>query len=88
MGDSMVVVETTKMSTRGQVVIPKQIREFLNVNEDSIFTVVALDRETIVLRKLSKEKILADFAKIREKVKKARLTRKDVEKAIAEIRAE
>jgi AbrB family looped-hinge helix DNA binding protein len=84
----MVVVETTKMSTRGQVVIPKQIREFLNVNEDSIFTVVALDRETIVLRKLSKEKILADFAKIREKVKKAKLTRKDVEKAIAEIRAE
>ena len=84
----MVVMETTKMSTRGQVVIPKRIREFLNVNEDSIFTVVALDRETIVLRKLSKEKILADFAKIREKVKKARLTRKDVEKAIAEIRAE
>ncbi len=84
----MVVVETTKMSTRGQVVIPKRIREFLNVNEDSIFTVVALDRETIVLRKLSKEKILADFAKIRKKVKKAGLTRKDVEKAIAEIRAE
>ncbi|MCD6479066.1 MAG: AbrB/MazE/SpoVT family DNA-binding domain-containing protein, partial [Candidatus Diapherotrites archaeon] len=67
----MVVVETTKMSTRGQVVIPKQIREFLNIDEDSIFTVIALDRETIVLRKLSKEKILADFAKIREKVKKA-----------------
>ncbi len=84
----MVVVETTKMSTRGQVVIPKQIREFLNIDEDSIFTVIALDGETIVLRKLSKEKILADFAKIREKVKKARLTRKDVEKAIAEIRAE
>jgi AbrB family looped-hinge helix DNA binding protein len=84
----MVVVETTKMSTRGQVVIPKQIREFLNADEDSIFTVIALDRETIVLRKLSKKKILADFAKIRERVRKAGITRKDVEKAIAQSRAE
>lgn len=62
-------VETTKMSTRGQVIIPKDTREFTNSKEDTIFTVFPLDKKTIVLKKLDMEKIVEEFRSLRTKVK-------------------
>ena len=63
-------VETTKMSTKGQVIIPKNTREFTNSEEETIFTVFPLDRETIVLKKLDKQRIVAEFRRLRAKVGK------------------
>ena len=63
-------VETTKMSTKGQVIIPKNTREFTNSEEETIFTVFPLDRETIVLKKLDKQRIVAEFRQLRAKVGK------------------
>ena len=63
-------VETTKMSIRGQVIIPKNAREFTNSEEETIFTVFPLDRETIVLKKLDKQRIVAEFRQLRAKVGK------------------
>ncbi|MFH1257022.1 MAG: hypothetical protein V1494_07080 [Candidatus Diapherotrites archaeon] len=63
------VLETTRMSTRGQVVIPKDAREFTNSKEDTIFTVFPVDRKTIVLKKIDSQKIVSEFRALRAKVK-------------------
>ncbi|MFH1895447.1 MAG: hypothetical protein ABIJ74_02610 [archaeon] len=62
-------VETTRMSTKGQVIIPKDTRSFTESKEDTIFTVFPLDKETIVLKKLDKKKIIGEFRALRKKVK-------------------
>ncbi len=63
------VIGTTRMSTKGQVIIPKRTRDFTESKEDTIFTVFAVDRKTIVLKKLNTKKIVDEFHAIREKVK-------------------
>ncbi|MBU2099669.1 hypothetical protein KKG83_05620 [Candidatus Micrarchaeota archaeon] len=62
-------VETTRMSTKGQVIIPKDTRNFTESREDTIFTVFPLDKETIILKKLDKQKIVNEFRALRKKVK-------------------
>ncbi len=63
-------VDTTKMSTRGQVIIPREIREYINAGEDTIFTVMPLDRETIIMKKLDKKKLISQFMEIRSRARK------------------
>jgi len=63
------IVETTKMSTRGQVIIPKDIREYISAEEDTIFTVVPLDKDTILMKKMDKKRLLREFRNIRNTIK-------------------
>ena len=63
------IVETTKMSTRGQVIIPKDIRDYVNAEENTIFTVVPLDKTTILMKKMDKRKLLNEFRNIRRSIK-------------------
>lgn len=79
------VVETTKMSTKGQVIIPKEIRDFTDSEEDTIFTVVPLDKKTIVLRKLDKRKILKEFRTLRSKVRD-KVSLKEVNAIVHKVR--
>ncbi len=53
----------------GQVIIPKSTREFTGSREETIFTVLPIDKETIVLKKLDKQKIAREFRALRAKVK-------------------
>ena len=62
-------IETAKMSERGQIIIPKEIREYIHATEDTIFTVMPLDSETIIMKKLDKEKLVKEFRSIRSKSK-------------------
>ena len=62
-------VETTKMSTRGQVIIPKETREFTGSSENTIFKVFPIDNKTSVLRKLDKQKVVEEFRALRAKTK-------------------
>ncbi|MBI2142050.1 hypothetical protein HYU15_00995 [Candidatus Woesearchaeota archaeon] len=64
------VVDTTKMSTRGQVIIPKDIREYIGAVEDTIFTVMPIDKETIIMRKMDKKRLVAEFMAIRSRTGK------------------
>ncbi|HIH16932.1 MAG TPA: AbrB/MazE/SpoVT family DNA-binding domain-containing protein [Candidatus Diapherotrites archaeon] len=63
------IVETTKMSTKGQIIIPKQTRRFTDSSTETVFTVVPLDRDTIILRKVDPHKVVAEFQKIRRQIK-------------------
>jgi AbrB family looped-hinge helix DNA binding protein len=80
---------TTKLSSRGQVVIPKDLRTDLKVG-----TPFVIDRkdETIILKKVNLEKDWEEFEKIMKKVranaKKAGLKPSDVPKMIKRFREE
>lgn len=55
----MAILETTRMSSKGQVVIPKRLRERLGLNTgDSL--VVALQGDKLILRKLTLDDILEE----------------------------
>lgn len=46
-------VGTTKMSSRGQIVIPQDIREEVDARAGTVFAVIA-DSDTIILKKVEK----------------------------------
>lgn len=59
-------METTKMSSRGQVVIPENVRAVVSASEGTLFAVVG-SKDTIVLKKIgmpSKEALIKDLEKI------------------------
>ena len=65
-------METTKMSSRGQVVIPENIRSLVSASEGTLFAVVG-SKDTIVLKKIglpSKEALIKDLEKIAREGKK------------------
>jgi len=81
-------IEVTSMSSRGQVVIPQNLRDKLKIHEGEKFVVIGEDN-TIVLRKLEMpsfkgfDKLLA---KTREFAKKKELKEADIEQAIKNAR--
>lgn len=56
-------VELTKLSSKGQIVLPQDIREELNAKEGTVFAVFG-SRDTVVLKKIekpSKESLLKEL---------------------------
>lgn len=85
---NLATVEMTKMSSRGQVVIPQDIRDNMNLKEGESFAVVA-SGDTLLLKRIatpSKEEILREWkrvaAKGRGEAKKLGIRQGDVGKAI------
>lgn len=75
-------IETVKMSSKGQVVIPQNIRENLNAVEGTVFAVVE-GKDAIVLKKIempSKEVLIRELEKIAKDGRK-RLERKGFKEA-------
>lgn len=84
----MVRPSTTKLSTRGQVVIPEEIRNRLGLEPGHQFVVIG-EGDVVVLKsvqapKLEELKSLLD--KVQEAAKAAGVTPEDVERAIQEVR--
>ena len=86
------VVETTKMSSRGQVVIPQDIREEIKAGEGTIFAVLSSDN-TIILKKMeipSKDSIIRDLDEIasegRKRAEKLGIKESDVPRLIHKMR--
>ncbi len=75
-----VIVGTTKLSTKGQGIVPKSVREYMQAEKDTTFVVVALDKETMVWKKIDKEKLVGEFRNIRNAI-----TQKLEEEEIDEI---
>jgi len=82
----METIETATMSERGQIIIPKDVREYINATENTIFTVAPLDEETIIMKKLDTAKMLAEFRRIRSTTKK--MSTEEIQKEIENVRKE
>ena len=79
------IVETTRMSTKGQLLIPKHIREFTNSGKNSLFTVVPLNSETIILKKINSSEMIKEFRKLRSEVKN-KLSEDEINEIIHKVR--
>ena len=65
-------VETVRMSSKGQIVIPQDLREYLAVGEGTLFAVTGSD-DTLILKKLStpsKEDLIRDLSLLAKKAQK------------------
>ncbi len=81
-------IATTKMSSKGQVVIPESIRKTLNLETGTQFVVVA-EGDVVILKTitpLSLDAFDTVISKARRQAKEAGLTRADVKDMIAEVR--
>jgi AbrB family looped-hinge helix DNA binding protein len=81
-------METTKMSSRGQVVIPEEIRNKLGLKTGDRFLVIA-DNDVVILKSLISPSLGEFDYLIREARKQARITslkRSDIVNAVAKVR--
>lgn len=83
-------VDTTRLSSRGQVVLPKALRERLGLHVGEILAVYG-QGDTVVLKRLQAP-ALKDMKRLHARMSKhagaKRIKREDVEHAIAERRHE
>ena len=79
---------TTTLSSKGQVVIPEEIRARLGLTTGAQFVVVG-DRDVVILKRLQSP-ALSEFAALtaraRGAAKQAGLKRADVAKAVTKVR--
>jgi AbrB family looped-hinge helix DNA binding protein len=79
---------TTKMSSKGQVVIPEEIRKRLKLKAGSQFVVVG-ENDVVILKVLSppsKDQFDALIAEARRQGKAAGLKKSDIDDALAKAR--
>lgn len=84
----MADVSTTKMSSKGQVVIPENIRKRLNLKVGSQFVVVG-EKDVVILKSISPpslDQFGALIAEAREKGKQAGIKKADIHNAISKAR--
>jgi len=86
----MSTLSTTKMTSKGQVVIPEDIRKSLNLETGSQFIVLG-DKDVVILKTISKPS-MKDFdsliVRARAQAKKSGLTQAGLDRIIKEVRAE
>jgi AbrB family looped-hinge helix DNA binding protein len=86
----MSVACTTTLSTKGQVVIPEEIRERLGLKAGTPFVVVA-ERDVVILKVLAPP-AMSEFAplmaKARRAAKRSGMRQKDIARAITKVRGE
>lgn len=86
----MTETETTRVSSRGQVVIPQAVRDAVQLREGELFAIYG-EGDTIVMKRVTTPDIAelkAILAKGHAFARGKKLTRKDVERAIRESRSE
>jgi len=84
----MANLATTKMSSKGQVVIPEGIRKRLKLKPGAQFVVVG-DKDVVILKNITPpaiEEFDKLIAKARKTGKQAGLKKADIKKAIKKIR--
>jgi len=84
----MATIETTKMSSKGQIVIPEEIRKKLGLKTGDKFIVMG-DKDVVILKTLSTPSINEFDKLIKEARKQARRTgirKSDVLNAVKEAR--
>ncbi|MEW6077703.1 MAG: AbrB/MazE/SpoVT family DNA-binding domain-containing protein [Thermodesulfobacteriota bacterium] len=84
----MANLSTTKMSSKGQVVIPENIRKQLNLKAGAQFVVVG-EKDIVILKSITPP-IIDEFcdliAKARKKGKQVGIKKSDIANAIQKVR--
>ena len=82
-------VATTKMSSKGQVVIPEEIRKRLRLKAGSRFVVVA-EKDTVIFKAISPPS-MDEFEELiseaRKQARRAGMKRSDISAAVKKARA-
>jgi AbrB family looped-hinge helix DNA binding protein len=84
----MADLATTKLSSKGQLVIPENIRKKLNLKTGSQFVVVG-DNDVVILKKISPptmDEFYELIAKARKAAKQSGLKKIDIKNAISKAR--
>jgi AbrB family looped-hinge helix DNA binding protein len=84
----METLATTRMSSKGQVVIPESVRKRLNLKEGAQFLVVG-DADVVILKVVTPPDMSEFDALIqqaRQQAKDARLKQADIKSAVAKAR--
>jgi len=85
----MTKLATTKMSSKGQVVIPEEIRKRLGLKAGAQFVVVA-ENDTVIMKAISPPS-MDEFdtlvAEARKQAKKAGLKKADIDAIISDVRS-
>ena len=79
--------EVTRMSSRGQIVVPMKLRRELNLKEGSKFIAMGVD-DTIVLKKIEAPSFDELIKRTRKFAKVRGIKKGDVERAIRRVRRE
>ncbi len=84
----MAPVATTRMSSKGQVVIPEEVRNQLGLKTGDQFVVLG-EGDAVILKSITPPS-MRDFDTVIEKARKqaraARMKRSDIAKAVASVR--
>ncbi|MGR3177894.1 MAG: AbrB/MazE/SpoVT family DNA-binding domain-containing protein [Candidatus Anammoxibacter sp.] len=86
----MANVATTKLSSKGQVVIPEDIRKKLHLKSGAKFVVVG-DKDVVILKNISPpslEEFDGLIAKARKSAKKVGLKKSDINDVIVKVRSD
>ena len=84
----MANVSTTKMSSKGQVVIPENIRRQLNLKAGAQFVVVG-EKDVVILKNIEPPSLVefgALIAEARKKGKQAGIRKSDISDAVLKAR--
>ena len=84
----MATVATTRMSSKGQVVIPEDVRKALGLEVGARFVVMG-DRDTVVLKRIAipaKSELRALLVKVRSQARRAGVKPSDVRNAVRRAR--
>lgn len=84
----MGIVATTRMSSKGQVVIPEDVRKALGLEAGAQFVVMG-DGDTVVLKRIAapaKSELRAMIGKVRSHARRAGIRPSDVKGAIQRAR--
>ena len=85
----MSTISTTKMSSKGQVVIPEEIRKKLGLKSGSRFMVLG-DKDVVILKTISPpsmEEFDDIITKARKQARDAGLTESDIQDAVKNARS-
>ena len=84
------MIDVITLSSKGQFVIPKDIREEMELEKEDKFVMVH-DRDSILLKRIGREEakkaMLKMLDKFSDEFKKHNITKKDVKEEIRKFRA-
>jgi AbrB family looped-hinge helix DNA binding protein len=84
----MATVATTRMSSKGQVVIPEDVRKALGLEVGAQFVVMG-DGDTVILKRIAvpaKSELRAMLGKVRSQARRAGIRASDVGDAVRRVR--